>query len=474
MSFLTAEPKQLTLRDDGQIYFQIDATNPLPGVPVARLIKGDGYLTPTIDWRDDAPLDGVDLLAATDKIVTWFGLHLARVLGPLVTLMAEADGLPEPVRGICQAVYDGLGIAPRQDLLAHIEKLDVEMRKTLRARHVRLGPVLAFIPDLNKPAAVRLRALLWSIMHDKELPAPVPKDGAVSAVIDPAAADPVFYQAIGYPLYSNRIIRIDMLDRVMNAIYENVKDNQFQAKHQMAEWLGCSVPDLYLVLEAMGHKKTHDPAEVKAVEGQVLADQVAAVALPADSVPDVVAPVEPSPVADVSPAAVATEEPATDATPAVPSAPVPAAKPELATFRVWWPRKGGAKPARAHAHRPRADKAPKTPPPFEYLDPAEIAARQAQGEGDDQPGDKGDRKDWRHKGDDDKGGKERKFNRDDRGGFGDRGRGQKFGGGGGPRKPSKPSRTDKNLRLVSSAAAPASKPEDSPFAALAALKFTSE
>lgn len=452
MSLLTAEPKQFQLKEDGQIYFQADATNPLSGVAVARLVKGDTPLGPRIEWLDDAPLEGLDLLAVTDKIVTWFSLYVTKVLEPLVTLPVGLETLPEPVQEICKAVYADLGIVPRQNLLDQIEKLDADMRKTLRTKHVRLGPVLVFVPDLNKPAAVRLRAILWSLYHDKPLPAPVPKDGAVSVVIDPSNADPVFYQAIGYPLYGNRIIRIDMLDRVMNAVYENVKENQFQAKHQMAEWLGCSIPDLYTVLEAMGHKKISDPAETK-VE-----------AVPAET-SAAAAPEATEPVADTP----AVQEPAVEGAPVTEATPEAApeqksviVKPELATFRVWWPRKNNHRSNRPD-HAPRRkekEQGPKTPPPFEYLDPAELAAKQ------EQASDKGaDKKDWRHKKDEGDGsGRGRSFNRSG----GGRDTNKQYQGS---RKPSKPSRLDKNLRLVSSAAAPAAKPEDSPFAILAGLKF---
>ena len=41
-----ADAKQLTLNDNGQIFWQPDPTNPLPGVAVARVVKGDAPLAP--------------------------------------------------------------------------------------------------------------------------------------------------------------------------------------------------------------------------------------------------------------------------------------------------------------------------------------------------------------------------------------------------------------------------------------------
>jgi ATP-dependent RNA helicase SUPV3L1/SUV3 len=134
-----------------------------------------------------------------------------------------------------------------------------------------------------------------------------------------------FFSAIGYPVYANRAIRVDMLDRIISAIYDSAKDGTFKATHAMAEWLGCSIPDLYLVIEAMGHRKVSDPQEQKIAESVAATDAaVAAVETPASEV------VTTEGVAEAAPAAETVETPA---------APVVAVKPELATFRL---RKGKA------------------------------------------------------------------------------------------------------------------------------------
>lgn len=260
---VNSQPKQFRLQDDGQILWQADASNPLPGQPVARVKKGESQLKPKVVLIETELLQGQDKDAVAAFIQSWLEQHIATVLEILYGLTKE-EGIDGPAKAIAQKVHDALGILPRQDLESDIAGLDPETRKVLRQRHVRLGPILVFVPELNKPAAVRLRALLWWLWHDRPLPAPVPKDGAVSVVVDEAQSDPLYYRAIGYPLYAGRAIRVDMLDRVISAVYDSAKDGSFKATHAMAEWLGCSIPDLYKVLEAMGHKKTHDPADAPA------------------------------------------------------------------------------------------------------------------------------------------------------------------------------------------------------------------
>ncbi len=191
-----------------------------------------------------------------------------------------------------------------------------------------------FLPELNKPAAVRLRAILLTLWNGRDLPADVPKDGIVSFSVTDKQVDADYYRAIGYPVYGPRSIRVDMLDRVVCAVYDGAKDGKFQAEHKMAEWLGSNILDLYAVLEAMGHKMIHDPAVERAKEETATA---AAVETPA-------------PV---------TEEPKAEETAAVVEAPAaeavqPKTKPVLATFRL---KRGKANDA---ARPPRPEKKEKT------------------------------------------------------------------------------------------------------------------
>ena len=201
--------------------------------------------------------------ALRNCLTLWLNWHMSETIGALVNLEIPEGVEPkeDAVSKIAAKVYEEMGIVAREDLEEVIAELTPETRAELRTKKIRLGPILIFIPELNKPAAVRLRALLWSLFNGRPLPAQVPADGIVSAEIADEGADPVYYRAIGYPLYGGRAVRIDMLDRVISCIYDHASEGKFQARHEMAEWLGSSIEGLYKVLEAMGHKKIHDPAE---------------------------------------------------------------------------------------------------------------------------------------------------------------------------------------------------------------------
>lgn len=323
---LKAEDKQFKLADDGQILWQQDITNPLPGDAVARVRKGDLLLKPRVEVLDSNLLDGQDKNEIAEKIQAWLERHIHFTLEPLFRLTGGDDFTPQ-ARGIAFQLQEGLGILPRATLEDLIAGLDEEGRKALRARKVRMGPLLVFLPELNKPVTVKMRALLLSLWQGKELPAEAPKDGVVSFTIADKNIDADYYRSIGYPVYGPRSIRVDMLDRVVCAVYDSAKDGKFQAQHKMAEWLGSNILDLYAVLEAMGHKVIHDPAAEKA---KADAAPVTTDVAKEDVVVEASSEVAPE-VQVEQDSASETDAPVVDVAPSVPTE---KAKPELATFRL--------------------------------------------------------------------------------------------------------------------------------------------
>lgn len=252
---LKSEDKQFSLGEDGRIHWQEDATNPLTGPAIGHIEKGGDILKPVVVLSEgDAEVQA--------HVQGWLERYLQDKLAPLFVL-ADETLIEGPARDIAKAVYDALGIIPREEVQELINKLDEAGRAALRKRRLRMGPLLLYLPELNKPASVRLQALVWNLWHGLDLPAAVPKDGIVSFSVKDQDVDEKYYRAIGYPVYGPRSIRVDMLDRVVCAVYDGSKDGKFQAQHQMAEWLGSNISDLYDVLEAMGHKKIYDPLEKK-------------------------------------------------------------------------------------------------------------------------------------------------------------------------------------------------------------------
>lgn len=237
-----------SLADNGEIFWQENPTNPLPGIRVGKIAKGESVLSP-VAKADDA--------SRQDEMTAWLDAHIADILGVLFALIAT-DGenvLEDVAKEIGTILFEHLGVVHRSEIEKFVPSLTPEHRTALRRKRVKMGPVLVFMPDLVKPAAIHLRSLLWGLWNGKTLPMEKPADGRVSVAVNGEKVDRHYYRSIGYPVFGPKAIRIDMLDRVITDIYDSAKDWQFQAKHQYAEWLGCNIEDLYAVLESLGHHR---------------------------------------------------------------------------------------------------------------------------------------------------------------------------------------------------------------------------
>lgn len=254
LNTMTTDQGRFSLAENGQIFWQADKTNPLPGEAIGRIVKGDRWDTPKSEVTHSALLDNAELATVQQQVQNWLIQHIKTDLAPLFELQGQSD-LPAPVAGIGFQLFEAMGVMHRNELNALIAALDTDQRRILRRAGVRMGPMLVFMPELIKPAAVKMRALLWGLVNDKPLPVERPADGRVSVTIDPKTADHALYKTIGYPIFGPRAVRIDMLDRVVTDIYDTAEKGVFTIKNSYAEWLGCGLEELYSVLQSMGHHR---------------------------------------------------------------------------------------------------------------------------------------------------------------------------------------------------------------------------
>ncbi len=249
---------RFTLHEDGQITWQENKTNPLPGDAVALIVKGDDILSPQVTLIETHGLDDNQQKHAMSMIGDWLQGHLKTVLAPLYNLLDNSEYALEGVaKDIGECLYNNLGVVHRSEIEKFVPELTPELRVGIRKKRIKMGPILVFMPELVKPAAINLRALLSGLWNGEKLPMQRPADGRVSITIDPDAVHRNYYRSIGYPIFGNMAIRIDMLDRVITDIYDSSKDFKFQAQHKHMEWLGCGEEDLYAILGSMGFKKQH-------------------------------------------------------------------------------------------------------------------------------------------------------------------------------------------------------------------------
>ena len=92
---------------------------------------------------------------------------------------------------------------------------------------LRFGVKYLYIPDLLKPGAVKLRALLWGIVNNTFYKDALPEDGRVA--YSPSEEAPKdWYNIIGYSKLGDRVMRVDMVERLLALIRISARDGSFK------------------------------------------------------------------------------------------------------------------------------------------------------------------------------------------------------------------------------------------------------
>ena len=308
---LTNAPEAaITLSEHGRLWWN--------GAIVAKLAKGSDPLRPRVELLADDILTPTAQERASERLEEWVAHHIAKHLAPLLALHSELQEQPatveptppspqavepsteasddttdvgEPVetqttepeigattesvstakqplkgmaRGLAFRLYENLGSVARAVVVRDLRAIDQADRAPLRRLGVRFGAFSVFLPALVKPAAARLKALLWAVHQGISDVPPPPPAGLTSIAADESIAAG-FYEAAGFRVCGPRAVRVDMLERLGDLIRSKGDNKQmpqsFSVSPDMMSILGCGEEDLTLILRAIGFRDGSEKKE---------------------------------------------------------------------------------------------------------------------------------------------------------------------------------------------------------------------
>jgi ATP-dependent RNA helicase SUPV3L1/SUV3 len=171
----------------------------------------------------------------------------------------HASPLQGMARGLAFQIYENLGSVSRQSVTRELRAVAQADRTPLRRLGVRFGAFSIFLPLLVKPAAAKLKALLWAVHQGMTEIPPPPPAGLTSLPTDPSVPAG-FYEAAGFRLCGPRAVRIDMLERLGEIIRGKGQGGQmpegFAVSNDMMSVLGCGEDDIAQVLRSLGFRDT--------------------------------------------------------------------------------------------------------------------------------------------------------------------------------------------------------------------------
>jgi ATP-dependent RNA helicase SUPV3L1/SUV3 len=208
---LSADKTEFSFSQKGELLWK--------DTPVATLQKGEHILRPVAHLKADEQLNGSQREETASKVQSIVNDLIAEKLAPLVNLEKD-EQLNGLARGIAFQLIENLGTLEREPISQDIRQLDQDARKQLRKFGVRFGAFNIYFPLLLKPAAAELNCLLWLLFTDNidnQEKWELPRAGLTSAP-HTADIDAAYYRTAGFHVCGNRVVRVDMLERLADQI----------------------------------------------------------------------------------------------------------------------------------------------------------------------------------------------------------------------------------------------------------------
>jgi len=259
--------------------------------PIGELEAGEDPLRPLINVLCDEHLAAPDRDKIKHRLESFVTEAIEDKLQPLIAASTATD-IDGMAKGIGFQLRENFGVLRREDVANEIKNLEQGARAQLRKHGVRFGAFNIYFPQLLKPAAAHLTAVLWALKNgateklDRHALPALPRAGLTSVATDPSVPAS-YYRANGYHVCGPRVLRIDILERLADFIRPLVAwrakpdapemtpppgssgDGGFIATADMMSILGCSAEDLGATLKALGfepHERAKAPPEAAVAE----------------------------------------------------------------------------------------------------------------------------------------------------------------------------------------------------------------
>ena len=210
--------------------------------PIARLKKGNDYLSPDIDIISDDSLNAESKSKLITFLNKWLLNHINVVLGDLIKLNKHKIS-NQYLRGLLFQLYENNGVVKRSEVNKIVKLIPSEERKKLWGMGIKIGRYHIYLPKMLKPKAVEFRIGLWKIFNNLSDKNIIPKSGLNFLIGNTFNRN--FLLLCGFEKFREFFVRIDILEKLFIKIIENTKDKKFKINAEMMNLVGCSKENFY-------------------------------------------------------------------------------------------------------------------------------------------------------------------------------------------------------------------------------------
>ena len=285
--------KELLMSDNAAFKFNTDGSILWQNNRVATLLNGENVYSPNIsiinsDLLTDEQIKQIELrvIEAVEKNIKNVLSEAINLKKPVLEESEQVDKDKKNVKtetkndnqaelnnnftgkalGVAYQVYEGLGSAKTSNLTMSINSLSEDDKKNLARLGLRLGIETIYLPNLLKPSAINLRALLWSVFNKNFTELGPPPDGRVSVTMGPDA-NHEYYRALGFVPLGKLALRADIAERLSALIRAEARVGKFRINDAMLSISGSTKIQMEEIIYDLGYVKSGE-------EPSTLVDQV--------------------------------------------------------------------------------------------------------------------------------------------------------------------------------------------------------
>ena len=243
--FYSIEDERLTINDNAKILWD--------NSPVGWLSPSDNIFNPNVQVLNSDLLNQDQIHLITQRIKLFVDNKIEKNLSQLIDIKEE--DFDNSSRGIIYSLKEGLGTTTIKNIFKAYKEISDNDKKEFSKVGLRFGVRYLYMPDLLKPESVKLRALLWGIMNNTYYNAALPDDGRVAYTPDETAPND-WYNKIGYSKLGDRVMRVDMVERLLALIRVAAREGTFKITEEMLSIAGASKEQMSKVFQDLGFENT--------------------------------------------------------------------------------------------------------------------------------------------------------------------------------------------------------------------------
>ncbi len=237
---------------DGELSINYDNKIIWNGDSIARLKKGNDYLSPEVEIIADDAISDESKLKLSKFLHKWLSNYIHSLLGDLIKLTKYKIS-NQYLRGLLFQLYENNGVIKRNKVKQIVKLIPKDERKKLWGMGVKIGRYHIYLPKMLKPKAVSFRVSLWKMYHNLKKENQIPKSGL--NFLTNIRFDKDFLLICGFENFKEFFVRIDILEKLFLKILDNTKNKKFTVNSEMMNLLGCSKENFYKLMNYMNYKK---------------------------------------------------------------------------------------------------------------------------------------------------------------------------------------------------------------------------